>query len=68
MLLTVSEVAKELHVNVNYVYELIKAGLLQALKIGSLKVRRETLEQFLKDYDGKDVDEILNGYKEDIQD
>lgn len=59
MLLTVKEVSKELKVNTNMVYRLINAGLLSSLKLGSRKVRKETLDEFLKEYDGKDVDEIL---------
>jgi excisionase family DNA binding protein len=48
MLYTVSEVAKLLKVNRTFVYDLIKTGQLPAVKIGSLKVRRETLEKFLE--------------------
>ena len=52
---TVKETAELLKCNVNRVYELIEAGLLPAIKIGRLKIREETIEEFLKNYEGKDV-------------
>ena len=48
MLLSVSEVAKELRVNRNYIYKLIKEGDLKAVKIGSIKVRKEDLEEYVE--------------------
>ena len=47
MLLTVSEVAKMLKVNRNFVYKLIADGELEAVKIGSIKVRKEALNQYV---------------------
>ena len=47
-LLTVSEVAKLLGVNRNFVYKLIKEGELQSYKIGSVKVRTEDLEVYIQ--------------------
>lgn len=55
MLYTVSEVAKILKCNVAYVHTLRKSGKLRFLKIGCYKVRRETLLQFIKDMEGKDI-------------
>ena len=55
MLYTVGEVAKILKTNVNYVYELRKAGLLRFMKLGTRKCRRSTLEAFLEKNDGKDL-------------
>ncbi len=55
MLYTVGEVAKILKTNVNYVYELRKAGLLRFMKLGTLKCRKSTLEAFLEKNDGKDL-------------
>jgi excisionase family DNA binding protein len=55
MLYTVKEVAGILHTNRNYVYQVIRNGSLPALKLGSLKVRKEALEQFLRDSEGKNV-------------
>jgi len=50
-LYTVAEVAKILKCNPTKVYELRKAGLLRFLKLGCLKCRRETLEEFLQKYE-----------------
>lgn len=47
MVYTVSEVANLLKVNRNFVYDEIKKGELKAVKIGSLKVRRTDLEDYL---------------------
>ena len=60
MLYTVKEVAEILKTNENYVYELHKAGLLKFLKIGRLKCRKSTLEEFLEKYDGKDLTDPFN--------
>ena len=48
MLLSVSEVAKLLKVNRNFVYKLIKDGELEAVRIGSIKVRREALNRYVE--------------------
>ena len=48
ILYTVTEVAKLLKVNRTFVYELINKGELPAVKIGSLKIRKTTLEKFLE--------------------
>ena len=47
MLLTVSEVAKALKVNRNFVYKLIKDGELEAVRIGSIKVRDDKLNEYI---------------------
>lgn len=60
MILTVAEVAAELKTNKNYVYRLIKAGLLPAIKIGSMKVRRESLDKFITTYEGMDLTDTEN--------
>ena len=44
---TISEVSKLLKVNRNFVYGLIKSGELKAIKIGSLKVRKNDLQEYL---------------------
>ena len=49
MLLSVSEVAKMLKVNRNFVYKLIKDGELEAVRIGSIKVRREALNRYVNE-------------------
>lgn len=55
MLYTVPEVAGILKTNVDYVYKLQKAGLIRFMKIGRLKCRKSTLEEFLEKYDGYDI-------------
>jgi excisionase family DNA binding protein len=59
MLFTMKEVAAILGVNENTVIELRKAGLLKFMKLGRYKIRKETLQQFLIDYEGKDISEFL---------
>jgi len=44
---TVQEVAKILHSSPNYIYTLIEKGYLPALKLGSIKILKSTLEKFL---------------------
>ena len=48
MLLSVAEVAKLLKVNRNFVYKIIADGELEAVKIGSIKVRREALNRYVE--------------------
>lgn len=55
ILYTVSEVAKLLKTNPDYIHKLRKAGVLPFLKLGSYKVRKEALENFLKEYEGMDL-------------
>ena len=60
VLYTVAETAKLLKTNSNYVYELIKRGLLPALKLGSYKVRNTALTNFLEKNEGKDLTDLDN--------
>lgn len=60
ILYTVPEVSKLIKTNTQYVYTLIKLGLLPALKLGSLKVRRTSLLEFLAKYEGKDLSDLGN--------
>ena len=60
ILYTVKEVSELLHTNTTYVYTLIKAGLLPVMKLGSYKVRKESLNKFLADYEGKDLTDPNN--------
>ena len=55
MLYTVEEVAQTVKTNVDYVYKLLRSGILPFLKIGRYKVRREALSDFLASYEGKDL-------------
>ena len=48
MLLSVSEVAKLLKVNRNFVYKIINTGELEAVKIGSIKVKQEALNRYIE--------------------
>ena len=59
-LYTVAEVAKILRTNVDYVYKLQHAGLLQFMKMGRLKCRAKTLEAFLEKFDGMDISDPEN--------
>lgn len=57
---SVREVGRMLHTNVGFVYELIRRGILPALKLGSLRVRKEALEEFLRRYEGMDLSDLKN--------
>ena len=46
-LYTVTEVAKLLKVNRNFVYDLIRKGELEAVRIGSIKVRKDAVELYI---------------------
>ncbi len=60
MLYTVAEVATLLKTNPNTVYKLTRSGVLPSLKLGSIKVRKASLEKFLKDFDGKDISDPMD--------
>ena len=60
ILYTVSEVSEILHTNKTYVYSLVKAGLLPALKLGSLKIRHETLIRFINENENMDLTDPYN--------
>ena len=60
VLYTVAEVAKIIKTNPAYVYELIKAGLLPVLKLGSYKIRKSTLLNFLEQHEGNDLTDPNN--------
>lgn len=55
MLFTVKEVAGIMKTNPSYVYKLIKCGKLPVIKLGAYKIRKEALEEFLKEYEGMDL-------------
>lgn len=58
LIYTVPEVAKLLHSSPNYIYLLIEKGFLPAIKLGSLKVLKSSLEKFLMDNEGKDLSNL----------
>ena len=60
MLYTVAETSKILKTNSSYVYNLIKLGFLPAIKLGSYKIRKSTLENFLQEYENKDLTDLKN--------
>jgi len=60
LIYTVQEVAKLLHSSPNYIYELINKGYLPAIKLGSIKILKSSLEQFLIENEGKDLSNINN--------
>ena len=57
---TVQEVAKILHSSPNYIYQLIYRGNLPAIKLGSMKVLKSSLEKFLIVNEGNDLSELDN--------
>ena len=67
LIYTVQEVASILHSSPNYIYELIRKGYLPAIKLGSLKVLKTTLERFLIQNEGKDLSDLNNIKKVVIQ-
>ncbi|MBR2248424.1 MAG: helix-turn-helix domain-containing protein [Bacilli bacterium] len=58
LIYTVHEVAKILHSSPNYVYKLIEYGYLPAIKLGSIKVLKSSLEQFLIENQGNDLSNL----------
>lgn len=60
LIYTVQETAKILHSSPNYIYSLINQGYLPALKLGSIKILKSSLEEFLKNNEGMDLSDINN--------
>ena len=57
---TVQEVAKILHSSPNYIYQLIYKVYLPAIKLGSMKVLKSSLEKFLIVNEGNDLSDLDN--------
>ena len=55
---TVREVSQLLRTNAAFIYKLIDIGLLPALKLGSIRVRKEALDAFLQKYEGCDLSDL----------
>lgn len=55
ILYTVAEASKLIKTNPAYVYKLINAGLIPVIKLGSIKIRRSSLLEFLEKYEGMDL-------------
>ncbi|MDO5557560.1 MAG: helix-turn-helix domain-containing protein [Clostridia bacterium] len=66
MIFTVKEVAEILHSSPNYIYLLIERGYLPAIKLGSMKILKSTLEKFLIENQGNDLSDINNVKKINI--
>lgn len=60
MIYTVKEVAKLLHCSPNYIYKLIECGYLPAIRLGSIKILKSSIEQFLMKNVGKDFSDLNN--------
>ncbi len=60
LIYTVQEVAKILHSSPNYIYLLIENGYLPAIKLGSIKILKSTLEKFLVENEGRDLSDMNN--------
>lgn len=59
-LYSVKDAARIMHCSNTFVYDLIKKGLLPALKLKSLRIRKESLDEFLEKYNGYDLSDINN--------
>ena len=57
---TVQEVAKILHSSPNYIYQLISKGYIPAIKLGSIKILKSSLERFLEENEDKDFTDLDN--------
>ena len=60
LIYTVQEVATLLHSSPNYIYALIEKGFLPAIKLGSIKILKSSLENFLTNNEGQDLSDINN--------
>lgn len=60
LLYSVSEASSALGVNNHIVYELINKGLLPAMKLGTKKIRKKSLEDFVEKYEGMDLSDLDN--------
>lgn len=57
---TVKQVSQILHTNISFVYKMISMGVLPAIKLGSLRVRKDALDEFLLRYEGYDLSDLQN--------
>jgi len=60
LIYTVKEVATILRSSPNYIYRLIEKGYLPAIKLGSIKVLKSSLEDFLSINEGNDLSDLNN--------
>jgi len=66
MIYTVKEIAKILHTSPNYVYKLIDKGYLPAIRLGSIKVLKSSLDKFLEENEGNDLSDVNEIKKLDV--
>ncbi|MCB6572374.1 helix-turn-helix domain-containing protein [Eubacterium limosum] len=59
-LYTIAEASEILGCSKNLIYDLINNGLIRGLKLGRLKIRKATLEEFMEKYDGQDLSDFGN--------
>jgi len=57
---SIKEVSSMLRINTGLAYQLVKCGLLPAIKLGSLKVRKAALDDFLVRYEGYDLNDLTD--------
>ena len=67
VLYTVKETAKLIKTNPSFVYALIKAGHLPVLKLGSMKIRRVAILEFLTKNEGFDLTNPYDVKKIELQ-
>ncbi len=65
--MSVSDAVKRLKTDKATVYELIKRGLLKALKIRSLKISNSEINRFLTVYQGMDLSDLDNIKEIDLE-
>ena len=63
---TVKEIAKILHTSPNYIYKLIDKGYLPAIRLGSIKVLKSSLDKFLEENEGNDLSDVNEIKKLDV--
>ena len=63
---TVKEIAKILHTSPNYIYKLIDKGYLPAIRLGSIKVLKSSLDKFLEENEGNDLSDVNDIKKLDV--
>ena len=60
------EIAKILHTSPNYIYKLIDKGYLPAIRLGSIKVLKSSLDKFLEENEGNDLSDVNDIKKLDV--
>ena len=60
LLYSVPEFAKLLGIGETLASAIVNSGLIQYLNLGGRKIRRESVEKFLDEYDGYDLSNLSN--------